>query len=40
VCRALEDLDRRLGLPHGNLLCSGLVTVIANVMRFSPLTCL
>jgi Fe-S-cluster containining protein len=38
VRRALEDLDRRLGLPHGNLLCSGLVTVIANVMRFAPLT--
>jgi Fe-S-cluster containining protein len=38
VCRALEGLDRRLGLPHGNLLCSGLVTVVANVMRFAPLT--
>jgi len=38
VCRALEDLDRRLGLPHENLLCTGLVTVVANVMRFAPLT--
>jgi len=38
VWRALEDLDHRLGLPHENLLCSGLVTVIANVMRFAPLT--
>jgi Fe-S-cluster containining protein len=38
VCRALGELDRRLGLPHENLLCSGLVTVTANVMRFGPLT--
>ena len=38
VGQALEQLDRRLDLPHGNLLCSGLVTVIANVMRFAPLT--
>jgi len=38
VCQALKELDRRLGLPPENLLCSGLVTVIANVMRFAPLT--
>jgi len=38
VCQALKELDRRLGLPPENLLCSGLVTVIANVIRFAHLT--
>lgn len=38
VRKALEGLDRSLGLPHANTLASGLVTLTANVMRFGPVT--
>jgi Fe-S-cluster containining protein len=38
VRKALEGLDRSLGLPHANTLSSGIVTLTANIMRFAPVT--
>jgi Fe-S-cluster containining protein len=38
VRKALEVLDRSLGLPEASTLSSGLVTLTANVMRFGPVT--